>query len=62
MVTPPMLLMGVGPFGINTGAPWYFLTTLAAHMAFGAVLGLLAEKFVKERGSILVLLRPAPTL
>jgi hypothetical protein len=63
MTTPPMLLMGVGPFGVNTGAPWYFLTTLAAHVAFGAVLGLLAERFVKERGSILALLHPpAPTL
>lgn len=62
MTTPPMLLMGVGPFGINTGAPWYFLTTLVAHIAFGAVLGLLAERFVRERGSILALLRPVPTL
>ena len=59
MTTPPMLLMGVGPFGINTGAPWYFLTTLAAHIAFGTVLGLLAERFVKEEGTILEVLRPA---
>jgi len=61
MVTPPMLLMGVGPFGVNTGAPWYFLTTLAAHIAFGAVLGFLAERFVKEEGTILEVLRPAVT-
>lgn len=63
MTTPPMLLMGVGPFGINTGAPWYFLTTLVAHVAFGAVLGLVAERYVKEKGSVLALLRPlTPTL
>ena len=61
MTTPPMLLMGVGPFGINTGAPWYFLTTLAAHVAFGTVLGLLAERYVDERGTILAVLRPVPT-
>jgi hypothetical protein len=61
MTTPPMLLMGVGPFGVNTGAPWYFLTTLAAHIAFGAVLGLLAERFVKEKGGLWVLVRSAPT-
>jgi len=60
MVTPPMLLMGVGPFGINTGAPWYFLTTLAAHIAFGAVLGLLAERFVRERGTIFAISRSTP--
>lgn len=59
MTTPPMLLMGVGPFGVNTGAPWYFLTTLAAHIAFGVVLGLLAERFVKEKGIILKVLHPA---
>lgn len=62
MTTPPMLLMGVGPFGINTGAPWYFLTTLIAHIAFGAVLGLLAERFVKEEGNVLALVRSTPTL
>jgi hypothetical protein len=61
MTTPPMLLMGVGPFGVNTGAPWYFLTTLAAHIAFGAVLGLLAERFVKEKGGLWALVRSAPT-
>ncbi len=60
MTTPPMLLMGVGPFGTNTGAPWYFLTTLAAHIAFGAVLGLVAERFVKERGTIFEILRSTP--
>lgn len=62
MTTPPMLLMGVGPFGINTGAPWYFLTTLIAHVAFGAVLGLLVERFAKEKEGILALLRPMSTL
>ncbi|MBI1743016.1 hypothetical protein HYR54_08105 [Candidatus Acetothermia bacterium] len=61
MTTPPMLVMGVGPFGINP--PWWpklFLTTLAAHVAFGVILGLLAQRWVKEESTLFHLFtRPA---
>jgi len=43
-----MLKMGYGPFGV----------TLLAHLLWGAVLGLLAARLVKERGGILTGLTP----
>ncbi len=61
MTTPPLLIMGVGPFGINP--PWWpklFLTSLIAHISLGIALGLLAERFVKEKGTIFAILRSRP--
>ncbi len=52
MTLPPMAPMA-GPFGVKTGRPALFLITLAAHIAFGIVLGLLTQHWLKERGSIL---------
>lgn len=47
MTAPPMGPM-VGPFGINYLWPQLFILTLIAHVAFGVVLGLLAQHFLKE--------------
>ena len=56
MTLPPMAPL-FGPFGSKTGSPAFFLSTLVAHIAFGAVLGLLVERWVKHPGSIFLLLR-----
>ncbi|MBI2939198.1 MAG: hypothetical protein HYY04_02070 [Chloroflexi bacterium] len=52
MVTPPVLMMGVGPFGINFG-PGLVVTTLIAHIVYGAALGWLAERWVCVEGPLL---------
>lgn len=49
MVTPPLLMMGVGPFGVNFG-PGLFVTALVAHVAYGAALGWLVEHWACARG------------
>jgi len=56
MVSPPMAPM-FGPFGIKTGGPAFFLITLLAHLGYGAVLGVLAEHWVREKGTIFSLLK-----
>lgn len=70
MVTPPMVVaMDTGYFGVKFG-PGLFGTSLVAHGAFGAALGLLAERYVRHRGAIPSLLagwwraleRPAPSV
>lgn len=56
MVTPPMVVaMDTGYFGVKFG-PGLFGTSLAAHVAFGAALGLLAERYVRHRGTLPALL------
>jgi hypothetical protein len=56
MVTPPMVVaMDTGYFGVKFG-PGLFVTSLTAHVAFGVALGLLAERYVRHRGTILALL------
>jgi hypothetical protein len=56
MVTPPMVVaMDTGYFGVKFG-PGLFGTSLAAHVAFGAALGLLAERYVRHRGTLPTLL------
>jgi len=47
MTAPPMGPM-VGPFGTNYAWPQLFILTLIAHVAFGVVLGLLTQHFLKE--------------
>ena len=58
MTAPPMGPM-VGPFGTNYAWPQLFLLTLVAHVAFGVVLGLLTQHFLKEedKGGILKFLQ-----
>ena len=58
MTLPPMAPL-FGPFGSKTGSPAFFLITLVAHIAFGAVLGLLVERWVKRPGSIVSILKEA---
>lgn len=57
MTTPPMVVaMGVGYFGLNYGHGWEVLaTSVPAHIAFGAVLGLLLERYTKHKGWIFLL-------
>lgn len=60
MTLPPMGPM-VGPFGYNFAWPQLFLLTLAAHIAFGVTLGLLVQRFLREkdRGGLWAFLRGA---
>jgi hypothetical protein len=48
MTLPPMEPM-VGPFGVNYAWPQLFLITLAAHIAFGIILGIGVQYFLKEK-------------
>lgn len=48
MTAPPMEPMA-GPFGINYAWPQLFLSTLAAHIAFGVTLGIGVQHFLKEK-------------
>lgn len=58
MTLPPMGPLA-GPFGSKTGRPALFLITLVAHIAFGLVLGLLTQHWLRYRGSIIKVLSPA---
>ncbi len=55
MISPAMLSMGVGPFGINFG-PELFIVSLLAHIAMGIVMGVILQRYVRDRGTILKLL------
>ncbi|MEX2193214.1 MAG: hypothetical protein WD717_07545 [Nitrosarchaeum sp.] len=56
MMLAPWLIMMMGPFGVKYMDGYnIFTVALAAHLAYGAVLGLLAQKFVKHNGSIATL-------
>ncbi|MDC8451416.1 MAG: hypothetical protein KGH87_08100 [Thaumarchaeota archaeon] len=53
MMLAPWLIMMFGPFGIKYMQGYnIFVVALIAHLAYGAVLGVLARRFVKEKGSI----------
>lgn len=57
MVTPPMVVaMGTGYFGLKFG-PGLLITSFIAHVAFGSVLGLLAERYTNHKGSVIGMLR-----
>lgn len=57
MVTPPMVVaMDTGYFGIKFG-PGLFATSLVAHVLYGVALGLLAERYVIHRETLVGLLR-----
>lgn len=55
MTLPPMAPL-FGPFGSKTGSSAFFLVTLFAHLGYGAVLGALAQHWVKDKGTIFSLL------
>jgi hypothetical protein len=61
MTTPPMVVaMGSGYFGLKLGKGilnGVFLGSLFPHIAYGIVLGLLLERYVAHRGTLLALLR-----
>lgn len=56
MTAPPMAPL-VGAFGSKTGSPALFLITLVAHIGFGIMLGLLAQHWVRHKGSIFALFK-----
>jgi hypothetical protein len=61
MTTPPMVVaMGSGFFGLKLGKGilnGVFLGSLFPHISYGIVLGLLLERYVAHRGTLLALLR-----
>jgi hypothetical protein len=61
MTTPPMVIaMAVGYFGLEYGRGWEVLaTSVPAHIAFGTVLGLLLERYIRHKGWIWPLMKEA---
>jgi len=58
MMLAPWLVMMMGPFGIKYLNGYnIFAIALGAHLAYGLVIGILAQRFVKEKGSLIMLLR-----
>lgn len=58
MMLAPWLVMMMGPFGVRYAAGYQiFVASLLAHIAYGVILGLLVQRYVKERGSILALIK-----
>jgi hypothetical protein len=56
MMFAPWLIMMMGPFGIKYMQGYnIFVVALLAHLAYGTVLGVLAQRFVKEKGLIATL-------
>ena len=54
MMVAPYLIIMKGPFGIEHMDGYnIFIITLLAHLAFGAVLGILVQKWKKGNKSIL---------
>lgn len=62
MMLAPWMIPMVGPFGINYG-PGYtiFVASLLAHLAYGAVLGILAHGFVKDKRTLINIVRSGET-
>jgi hypothetical protein len=53
MMLAPWLIMMFGPFGLKyDGGYSIFTASLLAHLAYGAVLGVLVSRFVKDRNGI----------
>jgi hypothetical protein len=51
MMLAPWLIMMFGTFGVNyNGGYTIFTASLIAHLVYGSVLGVLASRFVRERG------------
>jgi len=60
MMTLPPIPMMTGPFGIFGFWPKLFIVSLTAHIVFGAILGALAYRWVRDRGTIFSLLSEIP--
>ncbi|MEX1258990.1 MAG: hypothetical protein WEG36_15450 [Gemmatimonadota bacterium] len=64
MTTAPMVVaMGTGYFGLNLGQGilnGVFLGSLVPHVSYGVVLGLLLERYIAHRGTVIHLVRPGP--
>jgi hypothetical protein len=61
MMLAPWMIPMVGPFGINYGQGYtIFVASLLAHLAYGAVLGILAHRF-KDKESLLNIVRSRQT-
>ncbi len=56
MILPPVPLM-LGPFGIHGAWPGLFIASLLVHLAFGVILGLLTQRWIRDKGTIFSLLR-----
>ena len=52
----------VGPFGINY-SPGYtiFIASLLAHLAYGGVIGILVQRFVKDKQTLINIVRSRET-
>lgn len=51
MASPAVVALGIGRFGVDFG--WGFMVTVTlAHLAFGAILGLLTQRWVRESRTI----------
>lgn len=62
MMLAPWLVMMMGPFGIKYLDGYnIFAVALAAHLAYGVVIGILAQRFVKEKDSIITLVKTKPS-
>ncbi len=62
MMLAPWMIPMVGPFGVDYGSGYtIFVASLLAHLAYGAVLGILAQRFVKDKGSLLNIIRSRQT-
>lgn len=63
MMVAPYLIMMQGPFGIKYMDGYnIFAITLVAHLVFGLVLGVLVQRFIKEKETIVALLRVRPSV
>ncbi|MBI2843916.1 MAG: hypothetical protein HYX78_10995 [Armatimonadetes bacterium] len=52
MVTPPMVIaMDTGYFGLKQG-PGILIVSLTAHVAYGVIMGLLIQRYVRSRGHL----------
>jgi hypothetical protein len=56
MASPAVVALGVGRFGVEFGWGFSFTVTLA-HLAFGTILGLLAQRWVRESRPFLFFLK-----
>jgi hypothetical protein len=58
MMLAPWMLSMVGPFGIDY-KPSYsiFMASLLAHLAYGAVIGILVQRFVKDKESLVNIIK-----
>lgn len=56
MMTLPPVPMMAGPFGIHGFWPGLFIVSLIAHLVFGVILGVLVQRWVRDRGTIFSLL------